>query len=382
MSRKERITLHYTMAGAVWMLLSHRYRSLRFRRLFPLVRDAFSTYEETLAVLEKLPHCLSFQELKKRGLFKERHWRSGAFMAAATSLPLLYKKVAHQDILKAICAKTSIVVSAKLLDNLNDELHSYQQALHSLSEYRSALSEGRYTKKESPLALAEQSAYEIAAWAHKIVSPCCTDTFCQDVALLVDGQVASLQHKKVEYPSMREYLSRICERSIGNIWIDVDLKRLGDDTVQIKKGNDFIHKSYLIYDDVQDIARDVQTNSVNAAVILGLERGILSESKITQKNQEVIISILRKNGIFQDLLHVGDLMFLKGLEIISECSSNPIDTQGFSASLGMIRMFNMRRILKKERNVTILRRFLADPRKLKEISTCAPARIQEMVLYV
>ena len=383
MSQKERITLHYRMAGAVWMLLFHRYRSLRFRSLFPLVRDAFSTYEETLAALEKLPHCLSFQELKERGLFKERHWKSGAFMAATTSLPLLYRKAARQDILNAICAKTSIVVSAKLLDNLNDELHSYHQALHSLSEYRSTLREGRYTTRESPLASAEQSAYEIATWAHNIVSPCSsTDTFYKDVALLVEGQIASLQHKKVEYPSMREYLSRICERSIGNIWIDVDLKFLGDEPVQIKKGNDFIHKSYLIYDDVQDIARDIRTNSVNAAVILGLERGILSESEITQKNQEAIISTLRRNGIFQDLLHVGDLMFLRGVEIISECSNNPIDTEGFTASLGMIRMFNMRKILKMERNLTILRTFLANPRTLKEMSTCAPARIEEMAAYV
>lgn len=345
------------------------------------MKEAFSVYRYTLDTLDELPHCLSYEQLQEKGLFKEHYWKSAILMAAATSLPLLYKKVDHQSIIQVVCAKTSIGVSAKLLDNLNDEVHSYPEALHSLSEYESALQKGTYTVMESPSAKAEQSAHEIATWAYRIGSRGCTDTFCKDVSLLVGGQIATLQHKKDKYPSMKEYLSKVSECSIGNTWIDVDLELLENGSYLLKKGNNYIFKSYLIYDDVQDIARDVRTNSVNAAVILGLERGILSESALEQRDM-AIIETLKRAGILQELLYLGDLIFLKGMGIILGCNDNPVDKKGFAASLELIRMFNMRRILKKEKSLGILGMFLADYKKLKKVGERAPAHIQEWVNYV
>ena len=175
---------------------------------------------------------------------------------------------------------------------------------------------------------------------------------------------------------MKEYLSRVCERSIGNVWIDMDLTLLDHGENQIKEGNDYIFKSYLIYDDVQDITRDLKNNSVNAAVILGLERGILEQSE--NEYSPDIIQNLEKSGIFQDLLWLGDLVFLRGLELIGD-GGNPVDRRGLAASLGLIRMFNMRRILRKEMNLKNLGIFLASYKRLKKVEEIAPEYLHEMV---
>jgi hypothetical protein len=380
MSPEERITVHYNMAGIIWMLLSHRYASLRFRRLLSTVRESTAHCRMVLDQLNSLPQCLSCRQLIEHGFMKERHWKSALFMAAATSLPLLYRTASHQDIVKAVCAKTSIGTSAKLLDNLNDEVHSYGEAVASLSEYESALGMGTYTAAgKSLLAMAEQSAYELATWAYKDVS-LCSQVFSEDVTLLVSGQAASLSHKKGEYPSMKQYLSSICERSIGNVWIDIDLAFAGEGSPQLKKGNDCIFKSYLIYDDVQDIARDLRNNSVNAAVILGLERGVLSGPEAG--GDPTTIETLKRAGIFQDLLYLGDLTFLKGLEIIASCDENPLDIDGLMASLGLIRMFNIRRTITKEKTPHMVASFFAGRTKLEKVRTAAPEYIQELIKYI
>ncbi len=367
----------YSVAGVLWMMLSHKYASLGFRRLYPLMRESLSIYSEKMNSLDTI-QGLNREELHTRGYLKERHWKSAVFMAAATSLPLLYRGITHADMLEAICAKASIGASAKLMDNLNDEHHSYEEALISLSAYESALGKGDY-EENLCIGMAERSACEIAGWASKIMSLHDSTAFHKDVALLVSGQVASLQHKKDEYPSMKEYLCQICERSIGNVWIDMDLAFLNYQEHQIKEGNDYIFKSYLIYDDVQDIARDLKNNSVNAAVILGLERGILEQSEIEYNSD--ILENLEKSGIFQDLLWLGDLVFLRGIELIGE-GVNPVDRKGLAASLGLIRMFNMRRILRREMNLNNFSMFLAGHKKLKRVKETAPGYIHEMVEFI
>ena len=381
MSREERTNLLYRIVGTLWMMLNHRHASLRFGRLHSLVQDAFSCYQKKLEALSMTPQCLSCEQLHEKGFLKKRHWKSAAYMASATSLPVLYKQVDYNSILEAVCAKASIGSSAKLMDNLNDEVHSYKEARNSLRTYESALGHGFYEPGDSPFVTAERSAHEMATWVYETVSshgP--TTVFRKDVALLVSGQVASLEHKKGKYPSMKEYLSRICERSIGNVWIDVDLAFLDDEEPQIKEGNDHIFKSYLIYDDVQDIVRDLRNNSVNAAVILGLERGILDESDM--KESPDIIEILEKSGIFQDLLLLGDLVFLRGVELISSNGRNPIDKKGLAASLGMIRMFNIRRFLAEKRNAPILEMFFASEKKLEKVKVNAPEYIEEMAEHI
>lgn len=370
------------------MILSHRHVSLRFTRLLTLVQEALSSYSGKLWLLDKKDYCLSCQELREKRFLKERYWKFGIFMAAATTLPLLYRTVDFQELVNVVCAKASVSTSAKLLDNLNDEIHTYEEALRSLCAYKSALGEGVYVADDASdvrdardardardVSMAEHSAYEIATWAHNTISRHSVNMFSKDVNQLVSGQVASLTHKKGKYPSMKEYLSTVCERSIGNVWIDMDLALLKNEASSLKEGNDYIFKSYLIYDDVQDIARDIRNNSVNAAVILGLERGILSEEEI---KENTIIEDLGKAGVFRDLLWLGDLAFLKGLETISEFG-NSMDKKGFKTSLGLIRMYNMRRILKREKSFAILGMVLASHKKLKRVKELAPEYIHEMV---
>jgi len=382
MTQKRRTSLISKIAGILWMILSHRHSSLQFNKTFPVVKEASSHYKDKLYSLGKFSHCMSYENLKKEKILKEKYWKFSIFMAAATSLPVL-QKASCQDIIEAVCAKASIATSAKLLDNLNDEVHSYREALHSLSEYRSALQKGVYTT-EGNSSTVERSAHEIATWVYNVMSASeCAIQFVKDVELLITGQIASLQHKKGEYPSMEEYLSQICERSIGNVWIDADLAFSEGETPKIKEGNKYIFKSYLIYDDVQDIVKDLEVDSVNGAIILGLEKGILSEEEIKGENSKKIIQKLKKSGIFQDLVCLGDLTFLKGLEIILNCKcSDCIDKRGLAASLGMIRMFNMRRTLKREKNLTVLGAFLASPKALEKVRDSAPRYICDMVEHI
>lgn len=346
------------------------------------MREALCSYEHQLTVLDGLPFCLNCESLEQKGLLKEKHWKFGVFMAAATSLPILYRKASFQDMVKAVCAKTSVGTSAKLLDNLNDKVHSYEEAVTSLDEYRSSLKKGTYTvDRDSLTQTAERSAHEIASWVFGTMSSFNVQCYDEDVDLLVSGQVASLHHKKGRYPSMKEYLSQVIERSIGNLWIGVDLAFLESEENLLKESNDYIFKSYLIYDDIQDIHEDMRINSVNCAVILGLERGILSESDLEKKDKSEIILKLEEGKIFRDLLCLADLVYLKGMESLPPCD-NPIDIGGLAASLGMIRMFNMRRILSREKNITILCRFLTDTERMKKVRVSAPAYICEMVEYV
>jgi hypothetical protein len=382
MSREEGTALS-NVARIFWMLLSHKYVSLRYGRTAHLVREALCHYRRNLMSLEELPHCMGCQEMAEGGLFKEKYWKFGIFMAAATSLPLLHKKATDKELIHAICAKASVSTSAKLLDNLNDKIHSYEEAVQSLSQYRSALGKGAYSVTgTSPILKAEQSAHEIATWVYPTLSQHSDmRTFSDDVDRLVEGQIASLQHKKGKYPSMKEYLSEICERSIGNVWIDIDLTACIEENSDLKEGNDYIFKSYLIYDDVQDIFDDIKTNSVNSAIISGIEQGLLSESDIEEENRDRIIQKLNKSGIFRDLLRLGDLVFLKGLETMLQCDRD-FDRGGLAASLGMIRMFNIRRILKREKSLGILNTFFAGRRQLENMRNTAPAHIQELVAYV
>jgi hypothetical protein len=166
------------------------------------------------------------------------------------------------------------------------------------------------------------------------------------------------------------------------MWIDVDLNFLNQDrSSSLKKGNGYIFKSYLLYDDVQDIREDIKTNSVNSALILGMEQGLLCEKDIIPEKTEVIVQKLEEAGIFWDILSLGDLVFLEGLEAVSQCDS-AIDRKGLAASLGMIRMFTMRRTLQRERSITVLKAFLADGKKLTRVKETAPDHIQDLTKYV
>ncbi|MBU7013854.1 MAG: hypothetical protein HXS52_07390 [Theionarchaea archaeon] len=379
MALEERETFSM-MVRIIWMLLSHKHASLRFRRISPLVKKALNEYEEKMNSLAKSPHCLGSTALMKHGLLKERYWRAGILMAAATSLPVLYETVTEEELVQAVCAKASVSTSAKLLDNLNDMVHTYAQAVHSLSGYESALARGSYHPDgTSDVARAESSAHEIASWVHTIMMTVCGNPPCaRDIELLISGQIASIQHKRGDYPSMQTYLSQVCERSIGNMWIDVDLTFLPQDkSSSLKKGNDYIFKSYLLYDDIQDIREDIRTNSVNSALIMGMERGLLRGEEIVPEKTEDIIRNLDEAGIFWDILSLGDLIFLEGLETVSQCGSS-IDRKGLAASLGLIRMFNLRRTLKRERSIPVLGEFLAGRRRLVQVRETVPDRIQDL----
>ncbi|MBU7025268.1 MAG: hypothetical protein HXS40_13990, partial [Theionarchaea archaeon] len=107
MAREEGHTLSL-MARFAWMLLSRKHASLRLYRISPLVNKALATYDERMDSLAENPHCLGSTALIREGLLKEKYWRFGIFMAAATSLPILYKAVSEEELVQAVIAKASV----------------------------------------------------------------------------------------------------------------------------------------------------------------------------------------------------------------------------------------------------------------------------------
>lgn len=351
------------LAEAAWMLWNSRCPSLRYRASTSLIGNAKTIYRDKLCSV--LSQHLEYGLLLERGYMKEKHWIYAIVMAAAESLPLLYQKCTRKEILQSVLAKASLGASSKLLDNLNDEIHTVEEACNSLENYLSALVTGVFLKKKKTLVeRAESASCEMASWIYHSLD---RDTeafnlYTRDCATLVEGQVQSLQHKRTEWPSLAEYVGGIAEKSIGDVWIDIDLcsfDHLDGSLVNLKKSNEYIFKSSLVYDDVQDIYEDIQTKSVNAAVILGLEQGVLTQDDLEEMNPDDVVVLLEEAGILKKVIFLADALFLKGVDILKEVNSSYIDMKGLLQSFRLVRLFNLRKLLMMNKDLWTLKQFLA-----------------------
>ena len=350
-------------AETLWMIWNSTCPSLRYRVSNPVIEEAKSIYKRRLHNLP--PEYLGYGSILREGYMKEKHWIYAIFMAAAESLPLLYRQRPREDILHSILAKASLGASSKLLDNLNDEIHTQKEAYRSLENYLSALTTGTYEKKlASPVERAESSACEMASWMYYYLDHDAEafTVYVQDCSTLVEGQVMSLKHKDSEWPSLRDYVESIAEKSIGDVWIDVDLCQftvLDESLLTLKKSNEYIFKSSLVYDDVQDIFEDIQTKSVNSAVILGIERGIISPDDLVERSPSELVDLLKASGVLTDIVHLADALFLKGVTLLMDVDSSHIDMKGLLQSFRLVRLFNLRKLLMMNRDFWTLKQVLA-----------------------
>ncbi|MBU7047741.1 MAG: hypothetical protein HXS54_15000 [Theionarchaea archaeon] len=351
------------LAEFMWKMWSIPSPSLGYKMLSGVMGDAKSMYRSKLSLLSS--GCMEYIYLLESQYMKEKHWIYAILMAAAESLPLLYRKCTRDEVLKSILAKTSLGASSKLLDNLNDEIHTSEEALSSLENYLSALRSGEFEKKcNTPVERAESSACEMASWIYfslNVDVPAFT-LYIQDCTNLVTGQIRSLEHKKKGWPSLSEYIESIAEKSIGDVWIDIDLCSfdvLDDSLMKLKKANEYIFKSSLVYDDVQDIFEDIRTHSVNSAVILGIERTIISPDDLQEMQPFKIVSLLRESGILRETVYLADALFLKGVDILMQVKNSCIDMKGLLKSFKLVRLFNLRKLLMMNKDFWTLKQFLA-----------------------
>ena len=346
-----------------WTAWSSTSPSLRHRVLVPFIEDAERLYQNRLDTLPS--GCMEYSHLRKKRYLKEKHWIYAILMAAAESLPLLYKNNTKKETLTAVLAKTSLGASSKLLDNLNDEIHTEEEAYSSLENYLSALKTGTYVRKcNSSVERAESSACEMASWIHRYLDSEreAFNLYLDDCTKLVEGQISSLEHKRNGWPSLSEYVESIVEKSIGDVWIDVDLclfDSLDGSLLDVKKANEYIFKSSLVYDDVQDIYEDIRTRSVNSAVIMGIERGIITSQDLDELADSELVLRLQESGILKDTIHLADALFLKGVDILMHIDNPCIDMKGLLKSFRLVRLFNLRKLIAMNKDFWTLKQFLA-----------------------
>ncbi|MCP8322301.1 MAG: hypothetical protein H3Z52_15395 [archaeon] len=366
-------------------------------------------YKYKLYDLSCEPKCLDYPSLIACGYMKEKHWVYATYIATMTSLPLLHKVNNVQEILRAIFAKTSFGSNVKLLDNLNDEVHDASQAAESLKNWLSAHTRGEYDNQKRDrdpiIARAENSAFEMGTWVFRALNSCrlhesqMYGVYLNDVIKIVDGQINSIKHKadrKGRLPSIREYISRVSEKSIGDLWIDIDLcffengvKGLDGDQERaiesLKFGNSLIFKSCLFYDDVQDIYEDLSTGSINSSIILALEKGIISHKDLKDKNSLEIVKKLKETGIFMDIIRLADLFFITGIEALygtKDSLEGILDREGLIQSYRFLRMFLMRKILNMNRDYESLKLFLSSLGDLDKIKRAIPDDIMALQRYL
>ena len=339
-----------TLVETGWKMLNATCPSLNYSMVTTFIKRAKALYRDRMH--SALSDYVAYNHLLKEGYIKEKHWMYAIFMASAESLPLLYQECTREEILQCILAKTSLGTSSKLLDNLNDTIHTHKEALTSLENYLSALKTGDFEKKcGTAVERAESAACEMASWIHDALDDTAPafSGYTKDCTTLVKGQIMSLTHKRTGWPSLSVYMESIVEKSIGNIWIDIDLCQftcLDESLVNIKKGNEYIFKSSLVYDDVQDIYEDIKTGSVNAAVILGIEQDVITPDDLVTKGTEEVVALLQEAGVLKTIVYLADALFLKGVDMVLPVESVRIDMEGLLQSFRLVRLFNLRKLLK------------------------------------
>lgn len=375
-------TLVRNLGMTLWMAWSATCPSLKYRTSSFFISEAKVACRKNLKTLYN--PCLTYDLLLKRAYLKEKHWVYAILMAAMESLPVLYKQCANQEILQSILAKTYLGASSKLLDNLNDEIHTVDEALDSLENYLHALIHGVYRKKtDTPVQMAESSACEIATWIYQSLygSPV-FNTYVADCRTLVDGQISSLEHKNTAWPSLTDYVQDIAEKSIGDVWIDIDLcqfDELNNDLWLLKKSNEYIFKSSLLYDDVQDLQEDIETKSVNSVVILALERGAISYEDLDIMNPAELAEVLRRSDSADDIIYLADTFFLKGIYAFMDIETPAIDKKGLLQSFYLVRLFNFRKLLVMNKDVKTLKKALVSFSDFESLKEQIPEEIGALV---
>jgi len=391
----------YTTLGIMWIFLGRSFPSLKIKKTLKIIKKGLQLFEDQLKYDLELPDCLSYQALINEKYLKKKHWIYADYMATISSLPLLYNIQEENIIQEAIIAKTAIGTSTKLLDNINDSIQTTDEAISSLKEFEKSMIDVNYEVPRiysipTNMNRGVNSSYVIANWVPKILvrsnAPKMQNIYEKDVKKLINGQIDSLQHKGLRDSkeiTIDTFLTSISEKSIGDVWVDIDLCFMEDglgkldnnifkNLTELKKGYSWIFKSSLIYDDVQDIYTDIKENAVNSALLLGLKKEVITYENINQHEPDNIIKKLNESNTLNDTISLADMLFIKGIrhiEKISETNTDIIDWKALLLSFRFVRLFNLRKILIRNKNTETFKLFLASIQDLNKIEEKIPDHI-------
>ncbi len=375
--------------------MNNKYDSVDFKKTTKTIQKAVEIFESKLKELDSNRYCLNAETLLKHKLLKEKYYVYGAFLAAISSYPILYRIADEESIISSIFSKTSIVTGIKVLDNINDSLHNFQDATRSQLNFQQALTQGyvNFCRGEESLnwiKKAENSTYLMALWGYQsIVSSCgrskMFNMFARDVDEYIDGQIRSFYQKNDKYTTanmdLAEFIQKVSTKCFGKLWIDVDFcfyekffkKIPSDEMIAVKMINrsiDLLFRSLLFYDDATDLEEDIENNIVNSVMILGFDTGkILAKDILMDK--KCLPEKLEKLGVIRDAIHVGNILYLSGVEQLFKAKmfTRYIDVDALIFCARVLRMFLLRKLLKlnkKLKGLSILLQSFSPFEKLKK----------------
>ncbi len=412
---REGLNLLYRMIGLSCIKYMSRFPSIEYNETLREIRRSVRRFKWEFQRVETNPQFMDYESLMHRRLLKEKHVVYSSYMSAISTLPILFRVSRRKDISSSIFSKATYVSSTKLLDNLNDRYHSRRRAEISLLKYYETLTSDRFRYEdinvdngEDDLSRAENSAFLLAQLAYRELSKHVDEssetfrTYREDVRNLVVGQLDSL-HQKIEDDtivdgpgiSLSVYLKNISEKSVGAIWLDIDLcyyeKNIGEfgDNERIgldflRRGTDLVFKSSLVYDDAQDLAVDLSDGIMNLVIILGSETGKFFIDDIRRYDVAKLTKRLIKNGLVQDTIHLADLVFLKGTEYLWRAKRyiKDMDIEGLIFSARFTRAFNLRKWVMQTKSPKSLCSFIRSLDDLQRLKATIPPHISQYEKYL
>ncbi|MGQ9691779.1 MAG: hypothetical protein ACUVQY_11115 [Thermoproteota archaeon] len=357
-----------------------------------MIKLAIERFKHQLAELDR-EICLTQEELCTGRLMKRKHYYYGAYLSALTSLPMLSLSSSDNLTLSSMTAKTAAITSIKVLDNINDQLSTKDEAVWSQQRHLEAFTgspihlgrSGDYLRK------AENSCMCMAQWTFNLLSQGLSNdaetlkVYLRDFKDYIEGQIRSMDEKAQDttsIPTIRDYVQKINEKSVGKIWVDIDfcffekaIGKLRKDEFKsilcIRRAADYFFKGCNIYDDIADLEEDLKLGILSSVPLLALDMGKISDKDLKRGNDE-LLKILRRRGAVNDAVHLGDLIFLQGMRPLAEARqlTKLIDVDAMTFGAKVLRMFAIRKWLLKERSLNSLSNTavsLADP-KLYKIS--------------
>jgi len=294
-----------------------------YKRLYGIINAASSHFENLMKTMLNEPWLATYDEMLKASIMKRKYITYSAYMATLSSYPLLERVATFREIVSTILAKMTLITSIKTLDNINDSLHSREEAVESLDRQFEAINKGFFTPltERSLKARAENSALLLSSLIHswlnsKVPGAVRTrEIFLEDLRRYIGGQKLSFDQQSREHRrslNIFTYLKNVNEKGIGRIWVGLDLCMLEekvhglDDSIikSLRESFDYLFKSCNIYDDVADLDVDMAGGIWNSVVYLGIERGKL----VADGGFSFEKSLLR------DTVRLGDLHYLKAVD--------------------------------------------------------------------
>ncbi|NIM44561.1 MAG: hypothetical protein GTN80_02490 [Nitrososphaeria archaeon] len=405
---REGLNLFYRLAGMGTLKYMNKFPSIDSKKVIYMIRKTIHQFKRQLEGVRQNPSYLSYEVLRELGLLKEKHIYYASYLAAVSSFPILYQ-VDDEDITDAMLAKMAFVLSIKALDNISDQLHTFDQAVKAMQKYDVALTSEIFdieSECKGEISRAQNTTFLIARWTYDIIARSIDKSldmfraYIDDAHKFDDGQISSMYQKvdgktgEVPDITVKDYLKTISEKSVGALWLDIDLcfyeknfevqgmERKGIELY--RKGIDYVYKSSLIYDDAQDIIPDLEDNIVNIAVLQGAERGACSIDDVKTLTPRALAQKLEKNGSIMDTIYLADLVFLKGIDYLIKAKNylKRIDIDATVFGSRFLRAFNLRKWTLKRKNLHSTYIFLASFDRFDSIKASIPSHVLEYGKYL